>query len=154
MVAHGGIPHSDQWDALTTLEAFNSRQCLCDFVWTRAHERARTRRPNRASRGCEFGYEDFFAFCKRAAEAIGQPVERMVRGHDHLAERYARYERYDGRLLTINAMSHRLPRELFDAYPCAPCVARWTPRALPEVHRLALPPDIIRRLYPEAIAPT
>jgi len=151
LVAHGGVPHSDQWDSLVNAEALNARQCLSDFVWTRAHEAPR-KRPYRGIRGCEFGYEDFFEFCKRAARAIGQPVERMVRGHDHLADRYARYDRYDERLLTINAMSHRLPRELISEYPCVPCVARWVRGKLPDVHRLVVPVETISRVYPEPLA--
>lgn len=152
LAAHGGIPHSDLWDALTTRDAFNAPQCLTDFVWTRAHERARSRVPNRTSRGCEFGYEDFSNFCRIASHAIGQPVERMIRGHDHVELRYAVFERYGNNMLTINCLSHRLSREYAGPYERTPCVARWIPGKLPEVHRLVIPSDLIQCVYPEKAA--
>jgi hypothetical protein len=46
---------------------------LQDFVWLRAHPRARKRIPNRTTRGSEFGREDFAAFCDLATR-LGRPV--------------------------------------------------------------------------------
>ena len=72
---------------------WNDPQCLTDFVWTRAHPRARKKLPNRTSRGSQFGYEDFAAFCALSA-TLGRPVTHMVRGHDHVEERYEIYPAY------------------------------------------------------------
>jgi hypothetical protein len=55
----------------------------------------------------------FEAFCE-VATRMGRPVERMVRGHDHVEERFAVFPSWVANpVLTINAMSHRLPREVF-----------------------------------------
>ena len=50
-------------------------------------------------------------------------------------------------LLTTVALSRRLPREAFGPDVRVPTVARWTPGALPQVHRLHIPPDMIRELF-------
>ena len=150
LLAHGGVPHSGRWNDIKRRDDFDEPPCLQDFVWNRAHERARTRIPSDVSRGCEFGYEDFTNFCKLATKVIGQPVERMVRGHDHVEERFLRYAKYvDNPILTINGMSRRLTDEMFGPYVRVPCVARWVSGQLPEVHRLKIPPEMIREVYPE-----
>ena len=74
----------------------------------------------------------------------------MIRGHDHVEERWevpAAYARHP--VLTTNALSRRLPRELFGPYARVPTVARWLPGALPEVHRLHVPEAMVRELFPE-----
>lgn len=141
--AHGGIPQRDLWGGLTSQAGFEQSACLQDFVWTRAHERAPRRRPDRTERGAEFGSEDFAAFCEVAERVLGRPVRRMVRGHDHIfPERFSLYERYTKRrLLTLNTMGRAglrgLPVDSVDAWWF--CVARWVPNGLPEVHRLRMP---------------
>jgi len=151
LVAHGGIPLTDLHEMLRETGDWNDPRCLSDFVWTRAHPRARKKLPNRASRGSQFGYEDFAAFCALSAE-LGRPVSRMVRGHDHVEERYAIYPAYAPHpLLTTVALSRRLPRESFGPYERVPTIARWVPDALPQVYRLHVPGEMIRELYPEEI---
>jgi hypothetical protein len=151
LVAHGGIPLVDLHEMLRETGDWNDPRCLSDFVWTRAHPRARKKLPNRASRGSQFGYEDFAAFCALSAE-LGRPVLRMVRGHDHVEERYAIYPAYAAHpLLTTVALSRRLPRESFGPYERVPTIARWVPDALPQVYRLHVPGEMIRELYPEEI---
>lgn len=150
LVAHGGVPHADLLAELEETGDWNDPRVLQDFVWLRAHPRARKRLPNRTTRGSEFGREDFAAFCG-VATRLGRPVSRMVRGHDHVEERFAVYHPDAAHpLLTINTMSHRLPREIFGGYERAPAIARWVRGALPEVHRLAIPPELVREVYPEA----
>jgi hypothetical protein len=152
LVAHGGIPHTDLHEDLAKSGDWNDPRVLQDFVWLRAHPRARKRIPNRTTRGSEFGREDFAAFCALATK-LGRPVERMLRGHDHVEERFAVYPAW-GRhpALTINTMSHRLPREVFGEYERVPVVARWVRGELPEVRRLFVPPELIREVYPEPVA--
>jgi hypothetical protein len=149
LVAHGGVPHTDLHPELEANGNWNDPRVLQDFVWLRAHPRARKRLPNRTTRGSEFGRQDFEDFCALATR-LGRPVARMVRGHDHVEERFAVFPAYAvNPVLTINAMSHRLPREVFGPYERMPVVARWVRDELPEVHRLAVPPELIHEIYPE-----
>jgi hypothetical protein len=149
LVAHGGVPHTDLHALLAESKDWNDPRVLQDFVWLRAHPRARKRIPNRTTRGSEFGREDFAAFCDVAARA-GRPVRRMLRGHDHVEERYAVYPGWEAHpALTINTLSHRLPREVFGPYERVPVIARWVRGELPEVRRLFIPPELLREVYPE-----
>lgn len=151
LVAHGGIPHTDLHEALATSGNWNDPRVLQDFVWLRAHPRARKRIPNRTTRGSEFGRDDFTAFCGVAA-GLGRPVERMVRGHDHVEERFAVYPAWKANpVLTMNTLSHRLPREVFGPYERVPVVGKWVRGELPEVRRLFVPPELIREIYPEPV---
>lgn len=149
LVTHGGFPHTDLHATLAEHGNWNDERVLQDFVWLRAHARARRKMPNRVARGAQFGHEDFEAFCDLSTE-LGRPVARMVRGHDHVDERFAFYPAYARNpLLTMVALSHRLPRELLGPYPRVPCIARWVPGALPQIHRLHIPEELIRSVYPE-----
>lgn len=151
LVAHGGFPLVDLHEELRAAGDWNAPRCLIDFVWTRAHPKARKKIPNRASRGSQFGHEDFDAFCALATE-LGRPVTHMVRGHDHEEERWAIYPAYKRHpVLTTVALSRRLPREIFGPHVRVPTMARWVPGALPQLHRLHVPEPLVRELYPEAI---
>ena len=152
LVAHGGMPHTDLHAELEQAGNWNDPRVLQDFVWLRAHPRARKRIPNRTTRGSEFGREDFAAFCALATR-MGRPVARMIRGHDHVEERYAVFPAWERHpALTINSLSHRLPREVFGEYERVPVVARWVRGELPEVRRLFVPAELIREIYPEPVA--
>jgi hypothetical protein len=149
LAAHGGFPLVDLHAELEASGDFNDPRALGDFVWTRAHPKARRKLPNRSSRGSQGGHEDFADFCALAAR-LGRPVTHLVRGHDHVEERWAVYrEGTPHPVLTTVALSRRLPRELFGDYARVPTVARWVRGALPQVHRLHVPPDAVRTLYPE-----
>lgn len=149
LVAHGGFPLTDLHERLAETSNWNDPQCLIDFVWSRAHPRARKKLPNRMSRGSQFGYEDFAAFCALSA-TLGRPVTHMVRGHDHVDERYEIYPAYAGTpVLTTVALSRRLPRELFGPFARVPTLARWVRGSLPQVYLLHLPEQLIRDCYPE-----
>lgn len=149
LATHGGMPHTDLHPELEATGDWNDPRNLQDFVWTRAHPRARKRIPNRTTRGCEYGHQDFEAFCE-VATRLGRPVARMVRGHDHIEERFAVPPAYARNpVLTINTLSHRLPREIFGGYERVPVIARHVPGELPEVHRLHIPSELIDQIYPE-----
>jgi hypothetical protein len=151
LVAHAGIPHTDLHAELAESGDWNDPRVLQDFVWLRAHPRARKRIPNRTTRGSEFGREDFAAFCE-VATRLGRPVSRMLRGHDHVEERFAVFPAWaEHPALTINTLSHRLPREVFGSYERVPVVARWVRGELPEVRRLFIPAELIREIYPEPV---
>jgi hypothetical protein len=149
LVTHGGFPLVDLHADLRATGDWNDPRCLSDFTWTRAHPRARKKIPNRTSRGSQFGYEDFAAFCEVSAE-LGRPVTHMVRGHDHVDDRYEIYPAYAAHpVLTTVALSRRLPREAFGSFERVPTVARWVPGALPQVYRLHVPAEFVRDVYPE-----
>ena len=149
LVAHGGFPLADLHPRLAETGDWNDPACLSDFVWTRAHPKARRKLPNRFSRGSQFGHEDFGDFCSLSAR-LGRPVTHMVRGHDHVEERYAIYPAYDSHpVLTTVALSRRLSRERFGPYDRVPTLAQVVEGARPQVFRLHIPPDIIRDVYPE-----
>lgn len=151
LAAHGGFPLVDLHEALAQTGNWNHPQCLTDFVWSRAHPRARRKLPNRTSRGSQFGYQDFAAFCALSA-TLGRPVTHMVRGHDHVDERYEIYPAYaDHPVLTTVALSRRLVRELFGPFVRVPTIARWVRGALPQVYRLHIPESLVRGCYPEAV---
>ena len=151
LAVHGGFPLTDLHDDLARTGNWNHPQCLNDFVWARAHPRARRKLPNRSTRGSQFGYEDFAAFCALSA-TLGRTVTHMVRGHDHVDERYEIYPAYeDHPVLTTVALSRRLVRELFGPFVRVPTIARWVRGALPQVYRLHIPESHVRGCYPEAI---
>ena len=109
--------------------------------------------PNRFSRGSQFGYADFADFCALSTR-LGRPVTRMVRGHDHVEERYAIYPAYKAHpLLTTVALSRRLPREHFGPYERAPTLVRVSKGSLPQVYQLHLPPQLIHEVFPEREEP-
>jgi len=149
LVAHGGFPLTDLHERLAVTRNWNDPRCLSDFVWSRVHPRARRKLPNRISRGSQFGYEDFAAFCALSG-TLGRPVTHMVRGHDHVDERYEIYPAYAATpVLTTVALSRRLPRELFGPFARVPTLARWIRGSLPQVHRLHIPERVVRDCYPE-----
>ena len=149
MVAHGGFPLSDLHTALSETGDWNDPKCLSDFVWARAHPKARKKMPNRVSRGSQFGYEDFADFCALSAR-LGRPVTHFVRGHDHVEDRYAIYPAYHAHpVLTTVALSRRLPREQFGPYERVPTIARVRPDTLPDVFRLFLPLELVNEVFPQ-----
>ena len=149
LVTHGGFPLVDLHARLAEGGDWNDPACLADFTWARLHPKARRKMPNRHSRGSQFGHEDFADFCALSA-ALGRPVTCMVRGHDHIEERWAVPDAYRAHpVLTTVALSRRLDREQFGPRERAPTVARAVEGALPQVHRLHVPAAMIHELYPE-----
>jgi hypothetical protein len=149
LVAHAGFPLADLHERLFGSGDWNDPACLADFTWTRAHPTARRKMPNRYSRGSQFGYEDFAAFCEVSAR-LGRPVTHMVRGHDHVEERYAIYPAYRVHpVLTTVALSRCLPREAFGPRERVPTFARYVEGSLAQVYRIHIPPALIDAVFPE-----
>ncbi len=147
-LSHGGMPHTDRLEGFTTVADLSKPDYLQDFVWLRASANSPRKRPNRSTRGCEFGYEDLARFCEKASQVLEIPVRRLIRGHDHVPERYQAYPRYtDCPLLTINAMCRRLEDEIFGPQFPKGCVARHVPGSLPEIHQLPIREDSVRAVY-------
>jgi len=148
LIAHGGFPLADLHPKLLESGNWNDAACLSDFVWSRAHPKARRKLPNRFSRGSQFGYEDFADFCALSAR-LGRPVTHMVRGHDHVPERYAFYPAYQAHpILTTVALSRQLHREPFGPYERAPTLARLVEGALAQVYQLNIPAALIEEVFP------
>ncbi|MBC8067959.1 MAG: metallophosphoesterase [Deltaproteobacteria bacterium] len=148
LVAHGGFPLVDLHPALAESGDWNDPACLADFVWARAHPKARRKLPNRYTRGSQFGHEDFADFCALSSR-LGRPITHMVRGHDHVEERYAIYPAYHAHpVLTTVALSRRLNRERLGPYERTPTLARVVAGALPQVHQLYPPAELIEELFP------
>lgn len=153
LVAHAGFPLVDLHARLAATGDWNDPACLSDFVWSRAHPTARRKLPNRFTRGSQFGHEDFADFCALSA-TLGRPVTHMVRGHDHVEDRYAIYAAYRAHpVLTTVALSRRLPRESFGPLARVPTLARHVAGALPQVFRLHIPADIVSEVYPQPQEP-
>lgn len=148
LCAHAGVPQRDLWSGLVDRPSFSNALCLQDFVWTRAHPRAPKRVASRIARGAEFGRIDFEEFCDVATAALGHPVRRMVRGHDHESERWFAFPSYRrNRMLTLNTLSRRLAREWTGPFGRWPCVGRWVEGRLPEVHRLKVPEAVALEVF-------
>lgn len=148
LAAHGGVPHTDRLADIKSAEDLNDARCLQDFVWTRLHPRARQRVPNRNSKTCDLGFLDFEAFCDRMKDLFPQPIRCMVRGHDHVEKRFDPYVNYKkNRVLTINTFSCRQDGEWLDQFATPPCVARHRPGELPEVHRLIIPEELVKKYH-------
>ena len=147
LVAHGGVPHTDLHSLLQEPNDLDRPEFLDDFVWTRAHETSRSKIPNRTTRGCQFGTADFEAFCSCATKALSRRVERLVRGHDHVLERYLVPPKYKlNALMTINAMCWR-QRDPFGPFERRPVIARWVANSLPEIHQIEIPAELIQKTY-------
>ena len=82
IVAHGCVPHKDITPDFKSEEDLNGELALKDFVNARIHETMPRKRPNRGSSTHELGRENFESFCAKATEILGQPVSRMIKGHE------------------------------------------------------------------------
>ncbi len=151
LFTHGGFPHTDAQKEIHTLADLCSSRCLDDFLWARIAETARVKRPNRGSRGHEFGWDTLLQFAKLAGERLGLPVRRLVRGHDHVPDRWQEYPEYAANgvpVLTLNAMGRTLegdpPRRDGKKHPL-PVVGRYREDQLPEVVVVPLDPTEVER---------
>ena len=105
--------------------------------------------PNRTTRGCSLGYEDFDAFCDRARAILGRPVRAMLRGHDHVPDRFLVHERYRRHpVVTINAMSSK-QREVFGLWERKPVAVRWRAGHPLEIHQIEIPAWLIAHFHPK-----
>ena len=149
LVAHGGCVHSDRLGLLCQEpDGFNHPDVLEDLVWLRAHDTAKRKVPNRTARGCQFGVDDFADFLIALNKLTGKAISRVIRGHDHVTNRWFAPPHYDGRLLTINAMSWR-QREPLGPFVRQPVIARYRSGESPELFQLEIPEQHVLHLYGE-----
>ena len=148
IATHGGVPLVSRLTDLKTPADLERPECLQDFVWTRAHERASKKIPNPTSKTSEFGFEDFARFCEYASTSLGIRAKRMVRGHYHFEAGHSTYAKWAfNQCVTINTMSRRLPRDPFGTFHRTPCVAKWLPGKPIQIHQLVIPPAIVESFY-------
>lgn len=154
LVAHGGFPHTDAQKDIQAVASLCNARCQDDFLWARIAETARVKRPNRGSRGHEFGYDTLAQFARLCAERLEVPVRRLVRGHDHVPDRWQEYPEYAAAgvpVLTLNAMGRALdgdgPRRDGLRHPL-PVVGRYRDGHLPDVVRVPLDPAEVDRAFP------
>jgi hypothetical protein len=151
LVAHGGVPHVDLHPHLRHPEDFSNPQMLADFVWTRLHPTAKRKIPNRTTRGCSLGAEDFDAFCDHAAKILGRPITGMLRGHDHVPDRYLVHPEYRRHpVITINAMCSK-QRDVFGPWERKPVAVKWRNGQALEIHQIEIPEWLIARFYPKPL---
>jgi hypothetical protein len=153
LFTHGGFPHTDVQKDVATLADLCRPRCVDDFLWARIAESARVKRPNRGSRGHEFGWDTLVQFARIATERLGVPVKRLVRGHDHVPDRWQEYPDYADNgvpVLTLNAMGRTLDGEPARRdgrkYPF-PALARHVWDRLPEVVLLPLDAAEVDRAF-------
>ena len=103
LLSHGGFPLTDRLDGLAGLDDaqklawLETPENLQDFTWTRLTRFPR-KIPNRAHKGCQYGYRDFQAF--REAMGISFPVQRLVVGHEHPADGWEQFDSYPAVVLS------------------------------------------------------
>ncbi len=128
IVAHGGVPHTDMTQKVLQENWGELPEVWSDFIWARLHPRAKRRIAVTGTRSRELGAADFHAFTEVMGTKLGFKPTRMIRGHDHIDERFEIYGGpWKGAVLTINSMSWKLPREIGVDGPRDPCVAQWRP---------------------------
>jgi len=149
LLAHGGAPHPDLHAKIVDVETLGGPDAASDFTWARlpANIKRRLALPQGASRSRELGAYDFNAFRELAAGILGFPVERIVRGHEHVGERFeVLLGPWEGRVITINNMSWRLSREYGPSSQTNPCIAEWRSGRPIIPHRLILNPEWRERM--------
>ncbi|MFO0963735.1 MAG: metallophosphoesterase [Phycisphaerales bacterium] len=128
VVAHGGVPHTDQHEILASKGWCESESLYDDFIWARLAARATRRIAVSGSRSQrELGAADFWAFAEVVGKSLHYTPQRMIRGHDHVDGRVEIFGGpWRGAVLTVNNMSWKLPREMGEEGPRDPCIVRWT----------------------------
>jgi len=97
-------------------------------VWTRIHEDAPLRHPNRYSSGAEVGIKNFNDFIGKLSFLPGGPPKVFIRGHDHHTGNFKRYEKYDKcAVLTINAFTVNRRPVWGEPRERALALLRWDP---------------------------
>ena len=145
LIAHGGFPHADLIKKIESRADLSLPACQQDYVWLRLAN-AHRRLPARFSRGCEFGHENFTDFCQLASEKLQIPVSRMLRGHDHVAQRYQCYEDWPNPVITFNTMCRNIGEFGVDRFPLA-CIVRLFPSERVEIHRLPIDSREVEKAY-------
>jgi len=159
LATHGGVPLQDRWDTLRTLEAFHHERALGDFTWSRA-----TNYPSKlgwkydperrvTSSAFEFGYKDIDGFCKAVEQVF--PVNRIVRGHDHVENGFEVPANYKNTpVLTINGFGFNYLSNSVANYRPKLALGVGVTGQLPRVEEIAYLPEEHAGVYPLKEKPT
>ena len=153
LTAHGGVPHTDLLDTVSSGTWGEDPFVWSDFIWARLHPRAKSRMAVGGTRSRELGADDFRRFTKAVSSQLGFEPVRMIRGHDHIEARYELYgSRWNESVLTINNMSWKLPREAGIDGPRNPCIVRWTRGEPAQPLMICMDSEWRRSMQPESSA--
>lgn len=162
LMTHGGFPHTDLQKSLPECQTdedrrawLNSPQALDDFTWTRI-TRYRAKIPNRVSKGCQYGFADFDAFCT-ASEGFF-PATRLVTGHDHPEGGVDEHPEWKQRpALTLTGFAFHAnyddPRAYNERYQQALVVGRCRTDDIPEVIRIPVDRTDLSQYFSAEIEP-
>jgi len=149
IAAHAGFPNRDLLPLLNGWDDLASEKMLFDFVWTRLHPTLPEKLPNRRRLSPAAGSRDLdrFAALLGKPEFLGRAPSLMLRGHDHVPDNCAWFERYARcKAITLNAfcfdtrVAPETPRPLR--------AVRWVPAVSPtapldiSVFSIEPPPDV------------
>lgn len=143
ILSHGGVPHVDLHEGMKSVADLGSPAAASDYAWMRLEPNIKRRMaiPQASTKNREMGSLDFEAFRRIGSDLLGFQLERIVRGHDHVAARFdVLGGPWEDRVLTLNNMSWRLGRELGPSVATPPCIAEWRAFEPLRVHRLAIDP--------------
>ncbi len=121
LATHGGIPHDDLQNELVAAEndverwkLLNSDRYKQDFTWTRIHRNPK-KFPNRNSKGCEYGFQNFERFCQVTKDFFS--IKHMVNAHEHPEQGFDPQEKYKiNRVLTLRGFGFHTLNPGFTAY--------------------------------------
>lgn len=164
LATHGGFPLADRHAQGLAAESessymdwLGSADCLEDFTWTRIH-RAPKKLPDRHSRGSQYGFRDFEAFCALKPDYF--PVKRMITGHEHPAGghlTHASYEVNPAMTLVGLGFDEMKPstQERYRHYRSTLALAQGRRDALPEVIEIPVELSDLQLMLPnlEIVAP-
>jgi len=162
LLTHGGFPHTDLQGELSRLPRGNARcrwlesdAVLRDFTHLRI-TRYPTRRPNRLSISCSYGYRDFESF-RRSLDGYG--IRRLVTGHQHCTTGYDDHPEWaesGNEALTLTGFGfgddHDRPDSYGAGYRRTLVVGRCRPDRIPEVVRIPVDEDELAAFHRVEIA--
>lgn len=154
LATHGGFPLVDLHKQVSSgmapeeLFAWLTREaCLQDFTWTRI-TRYKRKSPNRLTKGCSYGFEDFEDFCRLFSEAM--PVRRMITGHEHNDEGWVAHASYKTNpACTLTGFGYPCmgSPDTAEYYRKSWFVARHRENQLPDPLEIPVPEDQLRLFY-------
>lgn len=161
LLTHGGFPHTDLQPEFAGMTLNTDRRrwlesepVIRDFTHLRI-TRYPTRRPNRLSISCSYGYKDFEAFCQ-AMNAYN--VKRLVTGHQHAEGGYddhPDWAKSGNEALTLTgfgfADAYDRPESYAANYRRHLVTARCRPDQLPELISIAVDQADLRKFFDEEI---
>jgi hypothetical protein len=158
LATHGGFPlvdtHANGAAAANETDYMawlNSAGCLEDFTWTRIN-RAPKKIPNRHSRGSEYGFKDFEAFCSLNPAFFA--ATRMITGHEHPADGHLVHASYQvNPAMTVVGLGFDemkvSKKERYEHYRETLSMAQGRPNALPEVMTVPVDRGELQLILPD-----